>query len=493
MKVLSILVILTVFQFTAQNMQTMEFSQSEEDRRGFAVADSGNSCTMEGRNESGWDRKKADTAEKLQELHSDLSNLMQSEAQAVTLAAKILQQKSSATESTVQGKLSRVKELRAQLAAKDREIQMLEAELQTRAQEMSENFELVNQLCCPAAPSAAPPTLLKGKQKQVSELLEQLASTIPSQELQRKQHHQLQEKNCGAMEALAATESVIRVKLSNFQKCQAQLFAKDQEILKLHATLEKRTEELTEKMELLSQQSCTAVPSPDLHTFLLEQEKQVSELQKELDRANNFLERQRIRNNQLRETNWSSMEALSAVQSMVQGKLGKVQELQPQLVVKDQEIQMLRAELEKRIQELSKTIPPVNQHSCRAVPSTELQALSLEKQNELAMMNNSLDLKRKKNNRLREKNLSATKSMVQGKLSNVHKPQGQLVVKDQKIQVHQDELEMRTEELSERGKLVNHTVPSPEPQTLLLEKEKHVSDLQKGVGSDQRLCGAEQH
>lgn len=285
------------------------------------------------------------------------------------------------------------------------------------------------------------------------------------------------------MKALAAKESLIQEKLSNFQKLGAQLIAKDQEIHELHSTLETRSDELTQKTELLNQQSCTAAPSADLQTFLLEKEKQVSELQKQVARTNNFLELQRIRNTQLRETNWSAMEALSATQSMVQGKLGTVQELQAQLVVKDQEIQTLQAELEKRTWELRETIQPGNKRLCRAVPSAELQTLSLEKQvadlqNKMAMMNNSLDLKRRKNNQLREKNLStmealsSTESTVQGKLRNVHRPD----VQDQKNQVHQDELGTRTREKSE---LANQRGPSPEPQTLLLEKEKHLSGLQK--------------
>lgn len=471
---------MTVFQFTAQNMQMMEFSQSEEDLRGFAVAHSGNNSTMEGRKESGR-KKKADTAEKLKELHSDVSDLVQSEAEAVGLVA-VLQHKGSVPESMAQGKASKVQELQAQLVVKDQEIQMLEAELQTRTQEMSEKLELVNQLSCTAVPSTEPQTLLQEKKKQVSELLNELAGTINSLELQRKKNNQLQEKNCSTTEALSATESVIQGKLSIFQKLRAQLIAKDQEIHKLQTALETRTEELTEKIELLNQQSCAAVPSADLQTFFLEKKKQVSEQQNELAGTNSFLERQRIRNSQLRETNWRAMEALSATHSMVQGKLGKVQELQAQLVVKNQEIQMLQVKLEKRTEELSETIQPGNKKSCRAVPSTELQTWSLEKQvsdlqKELATMNNSLDFKRRKNNQLREKNLSAmealsaTESVVQGKLRDVHKLQGQVVVKDQKIQVQQDELETRTQEL------VNQTVPSPEAQTLLLEK--HVSDLQK--------------
>lgn len=465
-------------------MQTKELSQPEEDLRAFAVAENANNSTMEGRKEGGRKKqKKAETAEKLKELHSDLSNRIQPEAEAISLVA-VLPQESSASESMVPGPVSKVQELQARLGVKDQEIQILEAELQMRTQEMSEKLELVNQLSCTAVASAEPQTLLQEKQKQALELLNELAGTIYSLELQRKENNHLQEKNCSEMEALAATESVVREKLSSSKKLWAQLIVNDQEIHQLHTALETRTAELTEKIQLLNQQSCTAAPSPDVQTFLLEKEKQVSELQKELVGTNNCLEAQRIRNIQLRETNWSAMEALSALQSVVQGKLGQVQDLQAQLAVKDQEIQMLQAELEKRTHELRQTIQPVSKASCRAGPSAALQSLSVEKQvsdlqNELAAMNISLDFKRKKNKQLRQKNLSAiealaaTESMVPGKPSNVHKPQGPLGVQGQKTQVQQEELEERTEAVNQ---------PSAEAQTLLLEKEKQRSDLQEDEG-----------
>lgn len=470
----------------------MIFSQSEENLRGFVVADSRNNSTVEGRTESGR-KEKADMAEKLKELHSDLSTRVQSEPESIGLTA-VLPRNSSATESMVQANVSRVQELQAQLLAKDQEIQVLEAELQTRTQEMSEKMELLNQLSCAAVPSTEPQTLLQEKEKQVSEQLNELAGAIKSLKLQKNKNNQLREKNWSAIEALSATETVIRDRLSNFQQLQAQLIAKDQEIHKLHGALEGRTEELTEKAELLTQQSCTMAPAPDLQTFLLNKERQVSELQHELVRTNDFLEFERIRNTQVRETNWSAMEALSAKQSKVQAKLGKVQELQPLLVAKDKEIQKLQAELEKRAQELSERVQRASKQACRAMPSAECPPLSLEEQvsdlqNELTMRNNYLDLKRRKNNQLREKNLRAmkalldTESTVQGKLEDVHKPQGQLVVKDQKIQVQQKKPETRTQKLRKKAELVNQTVLSPEPQTLLLDKEKHVPDLQQELAA----------
>lgn len=433
--------------------------------------------SMEGRKEGGRKKKKAETAEQLKELHSDLSNLIQPEAEAAP------PQDSSAPESTVPGK---VQELQARLVVKDQEIQILEAELQMRTQEMSEKLELVNQLS-----SAGPQTLLQQKQKQALELLGQLASTTYALELQRKKNHHLQEKNWSEMEALAAAEALIREKLGNSQKLWAQLIANDQEIHQLHAALESRTAELSEKIRLLNRQSSPAAPSADVQTFLLEKEKQASELQNELVQTNNALEAQRLRNIQLRETNWSAMEALAAMQSALQGKLGKVQDLQAQLAVKEQEIQMLQAELETRTRELSQSIQPGNTASRRAGASADFQASSLEKQvsdlqDELAAMNISLDLKRRKNNQLRQKNLSAlealaaSESTVEGTPSHVPELQEQVGVQDQQIQVQQDE--ERTRELSENSEAVNPPGPPAEAQTLLLEKEKQMSEQQEDEG-----------
>ncbi|XP_039992869.1 kinectin isoform X3 [Xiphias gladius] len=111
---------------------------------------------------------------------------------------------------------------------------------------------------------------------------------------------------------------------THIQELQAQLAAKDQEMQLLQAELEARTKEMSEKVEQLhQQQSHTAVPSPELLTALSEKEKQVSDLQGELAELRDSLELHRKKNNELREKNWSAMEALSATESMLQGKLSK--------------------------------------------------------------------------------------------------------------------------------------------------------------------------
>ncbi|XP_029900492.1 kinectin isoform X2 [Myripristis murdjan] len=109
---------------------------------------------------------------------------------------------------------------------------------------------------------------------------------------------------------------------AQLQELQAQLTAKDQEIQALRVELDGRTKEVMEKVEQL-QQSHTEVPSPELLTALSEKNKQVSDLQGELAELRDSLELHRKKNNELREKNWSAMEALSATEAMLQGKLSK--------------------------------------------------------------------------------------------------------------------------------------------------------------------------
>ncbi|XP_061600448.1 kinectin [Cololabis saira] len=104
----------------------------------------------------------------------------------------------------------------------------------------------------------------------------------------------------------------------------AQLAVKDQEVHMLQAALEVRTKELSEKTEQIQQQSRTAEPSPELLAALSEKERQVCSLQVELAELTETMELHRKKNNDLREKNWSAMEALSATESMLQGKLSKV-------------------------------------------------------------------------------------------------------------------------------------------------------------------------
>ncbi|XP_030211619.1 kinectin isoform X2 [Gadus morhua] len=104
---------------------------------------------------------------------------------------------------------------------------------------------------------------------------------------------------------------------------QAKLCSKDEELHALQGELEARTREVSQQVEQLQQQSQSVTPSPELLAALSEKDRQVSDLQVELSELRDSVELHRKKNNELREKNWSVMEALSATEALLQGKLSK--------------------------------------------------------------------------------------------------------------------------------------------------------------------------
>ncbi|KAK5916734.1 hypothetical protein CgunFtcFv8_011687 [Champsocephalus gunnari] len=139
---------------------------------------------------------------------------------------------------------------------------------------------------------------------------------------------------------------------AELQNLHAQLAAKDQEIQMLQAEMEARTNAVSEQVEQMQQQqSQAAVPSTELLSALTEKDQQVSDLQAELAELRDSVELHRKKNNELREKNWSAMEALSATESILQGKLSKaVKENQTAL-------EMCQAECRDVLQRLLPHVP----------------------------------------------------------------------------------------------------------------------------------------
>ncbi|XP_006786192.1 kinectin isoform X3 [Neolamprologus brichardi] len=187
--------------------------------------------------------------------------------------------------------------------------ELMVEELQSKIQEKETKLKMVEESLQAAQDSSS------AREKTVEALEQQLAA------LQAEIEHLRQKKTAEALTSSA----------TQLQELQAQLVGKDQKIQTLQSELEARTKELSEKIQ---QQSHTVVPSPELLTALSEKEKQVSNLQAELAELRNTVNLQRKKNDELREKNWSAMEALSATESMLQGKLSKaVKENQTALAV----------------------------------------------------------------------------------------------------------------------------------------------------------------
>ncbi|GAA6108812.1 kinectin isoform X2 [Tachysurus ichikawai] len=103
---------------------------------------------------------------------------------------------------------------------------------------------------------------------------------------------------------------------------QSQLATKEQEIQVLQKEKEEKSRQAEEKIEQ-KQQMASAVPSKELLTAIAEKDRQLSEVQSELHELKENVELYRRKNNELREKNWCAMEALSATETMLQGKLSK--------------------------------------------------------------------------------------------------------------------------------------------------------------------------
>uniref|UniRef100_A0A671M189 Kinectin-like n=1 Tax=Sinocyclocheilus anshuiensis TaxID=1608454 RepID=A0A671M189_9TELE len=98
---------------------------------------------------------------------------------------------------------------------------------------------------------------------------------------------------------------------SKIQELHVQLTAKDQDVERLQRELEKE----------IQQQQVRVLRNS--YQMLAEKDKQLSDLQEELLELRESVELHRKKNNELREKNWSAMEALSATETILQGKLAK--------------------------------------------------------------------------------------------------------------------------------------------------------------------------
>ncbi|XP_016400381.1 kinectin-like isoform X1 [Sinocyclocheilus rhinocerous] len=166
-------------------------------------------------------------------------------------------------------------------------------ELQQKIQEKDEKLRSVEESLQSAMDK-------ESERKKTMEDLQQQVETLNT-ELAQLRSRETQESN-----------SDLNAKL---QELHAQLTAKDQDVKRLQRELEKEVQQ--------QQQTVSTVPSPELLTALAEKDQRMSELQEELLELRESVELHRKKNNELREKNWSAMEALSATETILQGKLAK--------------------------------------------------------------------------------------------------------------------------------------------------------------------------
>uniref|UniRef100_A0A3B3TRJ4 Kinectin 1 n=1 Tax=Poecilia latipinna TaxID=48699 RepID=A0A3B3TRJ4_9TELE len=209
------------------------------------------------------------------------------------LQRKSLQDSLSAERSSGASRETNMQTLHNENVLLKEEIQNLQAQITEQVQEKEENM------------------------KMVEGLLEKGLIEVANKEAELK----IQQKDL-KLKSVEESLQAAQASSSTMEKT-VELAAKDQEIQRLQTELEEKAKDLGEKVEQMQQQqSISATPSPEFLT-MSEKESQVGSLQVELAKLKDALELQRKKNNELREKNWSAMEALSATESMLQGKLSK--------------------------------------------------------------------------------------------------------------------------------------------------------------------------
>nr|XP_019581336.1 PREDICTED: kinectin isoform X5 [Rhinolophus sinicus] len=189
--------------------------------------------------------------------------------------------------------------------------------------------------------------LLKGKEEQMNTMKTVLEEKEKDLVNRGKWLQDLQEEN----ESLKAhVQEVAQHNLkeacsaSQFEELETVLKEKENEMKRVETILKERESDLSSKtkqlqevqdenklfksqIEQLKQQNYQQASSFSSHETLLkiisEREKEITDLQNELDSLKDAVEHQRKKNNDLREKNWEAMEALASTEKMLQEKVNK--------------------------------------------------------------------------------------------------------------------------------------------------------------------------
>uniref|UniRef100_A0A3Q2DI78 Kinectin 1 n=1 Tax=Cyprinodon variegatus TaxID=28743 RepID=A0A3Q2DI78_CYPVA len=153
-------------------------------------------------------------------------------------------------------------------------------------------------------------------ERRVMELMEMSQRSMPDETLQAQVQVTLQVQN----ETQKAQNESLQAQISS----QATHVSHIEELQKLLAEKELQRKSLEDALN--AERSSGAGRETNMQVCFRETrsfENQVRSLQSELTELRDSLELHRKKNNELREKNWSAMEALSATESMLQGKLSK--------------------------------------------------------------------------------------------------------------------------------------------------------------------------
>ncbi|XP_032964020.1 kinectin isoform X1 [Rhinolophus ferrumequinum] len=249
------------------------------------------------------------------------------------------------------GKIKSVEELlEAELlkvANKEKTIQDLKQEIEALKEEIGNTqLEKAQQLSITSQVQELQ-NLLKGKEEQMNTMKTVLEEKEKDLVNRGKWLQDLQEEN----ESLKAhVQEVAQHNLkeacsaSQFEELETMLKEKENEMKRVETMLKERESDLSSKTKQLQEvqdenklfksqieqlqqqnyQQASSFSSPEaLLKIISEREKEITDLQNELDSLKDAVEHQRKKNNDLREKNWEAMEALASTEKMLQEKVNK--------------------------------------------------------------------------------------------------------------------------------------------------------------------------
>ncbi|KAM9202690.1 kinectin isoform 2-T2 [Dugong dugon] len=249
------------------------------------------------------------------------------------------------------GKIKSVEELlEAELlkvANKEKTVQDLKQEIEALKEEIGNTqLEKAQQLSI-ASQVQELQNLLKGKEEQMNTMKAVLKEKEQDLANRGKWLQDLQEENKSLK---AHVQEAAQHKLneacsaSRFKELETVLKEKENEMKKVEAMLKERESDLSSKTKLLQevqdenklfksqieqlkhqnyQQVLSFPPHEELLKVISEREREIIDLQSELDSLKDAVEHQRKKNNDLREKNWEAMEALASTEKMLQDKVNK--------------------------------------------------------------------------------------------------------------------------------------------------------------------------
>uniref|UniRef100_A0A8C1BA88 Kinectin 1 n=1 Tax=Cyprinus carpio carpio TaxID=630221 RepID=A0A8C1BA88_CYPCA len=246
-------------------------------------------------------------------LKTDLQNLqaqISEQAVSVDQLKQSLQQRDDkvrVVENLLESSLIQVANKEAELKAVKNEYeglkqQQLEAVQKQNSEQVASRFNIQ--------------ALIQEKDEKIRSVEESLQSAVDKELERKKAVEDLQQQvetlntELAQLRSREAQESSSDLN-AKLQELHAQLTAKDQDVERLQRELDKEVQQ--QQVRVLGHS----------YQMLAEKDQRLTELQEELLELRESVELHRMKNNELREKNWSAMEALSATETILQGKLAK--------------------------------------------------------------------------------------------------------------------------------------------------------------------------